>query len=53
MFAPPQEIPLQLFSKVPPHLDKSETVSHMARRRPGMKIPAFLEGPAFDRAGQR
>lgn len=51
MFAPPQEIPLQLFSKVPPHLDKSETVSHMARRRPGMKIPAFLEGPAFDRAG--
>jgi gluconolactonase len=51
MYAPPQEIPLQLFSKVPPHLDKSETVSHMARRRPGMKIPAFLEGPAFDRAG--
>lgn len=51
MFAPPQEIPLQLFSKVPPHLDKSETVSHMARRRPGMKIPAFLEGPAFDRTG--
>jgi len=51
MFAPPQEIPLTLFSKVPPHLDKSDTVTWMARRRPGMKIPAFLEGPAFDRAG--
>jgi len=51
MFPPPQDIPLQLFARVPPHLDKSDTVTWMARRRPGMKLPAFLEGPAFDRAG--
>lgn len=51
MFAPPQEIPLQLYAKVPEHLSLADRVSWMARRRPGMRIPAFLEGPSFDRAG--
>lgn len=51
MFAPPQEIPLQLYARVPAHLRLEDRVSWMARRRPGMRIGAFLEGPSFDRAG--
>ena len=51
MFAPPQEIPLQLHARVPAHLRLEDRVSWMARRRPGMRIGAFLEGPSFDRGG--
>jgi len=51
MFAPPQEIPLQLYARVPERLSLADRVSWMARRRPGMRIPAFLEGPSFDRSG--
>ena len=51
MFAPPQDIPLQLYATVPETLSLADRVSWMARRRPGMRIPAFLEGPSFDRAG--
>ncbi len=51
MFAPPQEIPLQLYARVPEHLRLEDRVTWMARRRPGMRIGAFLEGPSFDRAG--
>lgn len=51
MFAPPQEIPLQLYAQVPERLSLADRPSWMARRRPGMRIPAFLEGPSFDRAG--
>jgi len=51
MFAPPQEIPLQLYARVPEALSLAHRESWMARRRPGMRIPAFLEGPSFDRAG--
>ena len=51
MFAPPQEIPLQFYARVPEHLSLAHRASWMSRRRPGMRIPAFLEGPSFDRAG--
>ena len=51
MFAPPQEIPLQLHASVPELLRLEDRVSWMARRRPGMRIGAFLEGPSFDRVG--
>ena len=51
MFAPPQDIPLEVYARVPEALSLADRVSWMARRRPGMRIPAFLEGPSFDRAG--
>jgi gluconolactonase len=51
-FDPPQRIEATIFASVPDHLRKKGAPSSWVdANHPGSKLDCFLEGPAFDRAG--
>ncbi len=51
-YAPPPVITAELFAAVPDRLHKSgEPSTWIDANHPGSKLGSFLEGPAFDRAG--
>jgi gluconolactonase len=51
MFAAPEDLPTVAFSRVPEPLRKSGPRSAWFEHRPFAQTHSFLEGPAFDRAG--
>jgi len=51
MFAAPPLIQAELFSRLPEHLRIHGRETDWSRRRGGGPLHSFLEGPAFDRAG--
>lgn len=52
MFAPPEPIQAEIFSRLPDRYRRDAVPSAWAAaRRGGAPIPCFLEGPSFDRAG--
>lgn len=51
MFAAPENLPTTAFASVPAHLRKSGQSSPWFEARPFASTHSFLEGPAFDRAG--
>jgi gluconolactonase len=51
-FDPPQLIEAEVFASVPPKLRKKGAPSSwIDANHPGAALECFLEGPAFDRAG--
>src|SRR5689334_24922134 len=51
-FAPPQLIEAEVFASVPANLrKKGEPSTWVDVNHPGTALDCFLEGPAFDRAG--
>ena len=53
MYAPPQEVPMQVFARVPAALTLVGKRCWMTDEWPDLRatLGSFLEGPAFDRAG--
>ena len=51
-FNPPTELVAEVFATIPAHLSKSgQPSTWIESNHPGSKLGCFLEGPAFDRAG--
>ncbi len=51
---PPKIIDAEIFARIPDHLrrDHAPDLTPWARQQhPGVRVPAFFEGPSFDRAG--
>ena len=51
MFAPPPEVTMKLFTKLPTELEMHGKKSEWFVGRPRDMAPSFLEGPSFDRDG--
>lgn len=51
MFAPPPELATTVFSEVPERFRKTARNAWADANKAGAILPSFLEGPAFDRAG--
>jgi gluconolactonase len=51
LFAPPQELPTTVFSRVPDHLRMKNRSSGWAFGKDTAHLHSFLEGPSFDREG--
>jgi len=52
LFSPPQTITTDVFSEMPARYRKQSQFPVWARvNRPGLELHSFIEGPAFDRAG--
>jgi gluconolactonase len=50
--APPREIPVRLFSRLPEAERRLRRTTWADHNRAGQPVDSFLEGPAFDAAGQ-
>ena len=51
-FNPPTELVAEVFATIPAHLGRSgQPSTWIESNHPGSKLGCFLEGPAFDRAG--
>ena len=52
MFAPPPEVTAEVFARLPDELAGDPSTSEWAKvQHAGKNIPAFFEGPSFDRDG--
>ena len=52
LYAPPQDLPTEIFTAMPEHFRVRNGESAWGRaNKPGQQVECFLEGPSFDRAG--
>ena len=51
-FAPPQELPTRVLTRMPEHLRRMQRTEWADANRAGQPVDCFLEGPCFDAAGR-
>ncbi|MBE9603666.1 SMP-30/gluconolactonase/LRE family protein [Acetobacteraceae bacterium H6797] len=51
-FAPPKDLPVQLFARLPDRHRRPRRTAWADSNRGGVEIDSFLEGPCFDSAGR-
>ncbi|MFJ4346591.1 SMP-30/gluconolactonase/LRE family protein [Pseudomonas sp. NPDC089401] len=51
LYAPPQDLPTEVFSRMPERFWRDGDSDWVRANKPGQRTRCFLEGPAFDRAG--
>lgn len=51
LYAPPQQLPTTVFSKMPEKYWRTGDSDWVKANKPGQKVANFLEGPSFDKEG--
>lgn len=51
LYAPPQDLPTQVFTRLPEAFWRDGDSDWVRANKPGQRVTCFLEGPSFDQAG--